>query len=323
MDVKQHHSSHNYPCPRCGYDLSGVVDSWTEQCPVEGVCSECGLKLKWRNLLDPSLAQTSRFFESQHRWWLKDVVTTAIKSLRPKRFWRWADMSYAINAQRAALAACFGTLTYTLILVPFVAILMTVAIVFVKKHGAQVQSSYTSTFTQHARDLLFGWSDATAMLLVPALLLVPAVFASMILTTVVTLMILNDSFKTAHVRKVHLVRLAIYPFVGLPLICVPLIVWWLVAWTINQMNASWWYSPLRPSNVPGVLFRTDWIEPALFTTETGMLAAWFTLNLKYFLGDYLRLPNSWRDSVVLCILSFLIGAPVSVIALAVIVHSLL
>ena len=37
-------------CPRCGYDLSGETEGWTERCPTAGTCPECGLGLSWREV---------------------------------------------------------------------------------------------------------------------------------------------------------------------------------------------------------------------------------------------------------------------------------
>jgi len=34
-------------CPHCGYDLSGGAAAWGESCPLEGVCSECGRRIRW------------------------------------------------------------------------------------------------------------------------------------------------------------------------------------------------------------------------------------------------------------------------------------
>jgi hypothetical protein len=38
-------------CPRCGYDLSGVIESLQEPRPETGTCSECGLEIDWADLL--------------------------------------------------------------------------------------------------------------------------------------------------------------------------------------------------------------------------------------------------------------------------------
>ena len=38
-------------CPRCGYDLRGALETWKRKCPINGVCTECGLKFEWGELL--------------------------------------------------------------------------------------------------------------------------------------------------------------------------------------------------------------------------------------------------------------------------------
>ena len=38
-------------CPRCGYDLRGVVATWAEACPLQSTCSECGLALEWSEVV--------------------------------------------------------------------------------------------------------------------------------------------------------------------------------------------------------------------------------------------------------------------------------
>lgn len=50
-------------CPRCGYDQSGAVTSWTECCPVEGTCPECGIRFAWADLFDPSRLDIVWFVE--------------------------------------------------------------------------------------------------------------------------------------------------------------------------------------------------------------------------------------------------------------------
>ena len=49
-------------CPRCGYDLSGIVASWKDACPLTGICSECVLEFQCRYLLDPRFKIKPWFF---------------------------------------------------------------------------------------------------------------------------------------------------------------------------------------------------------------------------------------------------------------------
>ena len=46
-------TTHAAKCPRCGYDLRGAIETWREQCPLTGRCNECGLDIKWAEVLHP------------------------------------------------------------------------------------------------------------------------------------------------------------------------------------------------------------------------------------------------------------------------------
>lgn len=34
-------------CPRCGYDLRGLIAAWTDRCPRRECCTECGFEIDW------------------------------------------------------------------------------------------------------------------------------------------------------------------------------------------------------------------------------------------------------------------------------------
>jgi hypothetical protein len=77
-------------CPRCGYDQSGEVAAWTDRCPVESRCSECGRHFRWAVVFDPTRTTLRWSFEhARHpiglipRWFL-----TVAKAARPKVYWR-------------------------------------------------------------------------------------------------------------------------------------------------------------------------------------------------------------------------------------------
>lgn len=73
-------------CPRCGYDFTGTVVTWTTSCPLDGRCTECGYELNWSEV----------FVASEHPWlfeyhWrrnpIRRLVLTILNALRPRRFW--------------------------------------------------------------------------------------------------------------------------------------------------------------------------------------------------------------------------------------------
>ncbi len=82
--------AHPPSCPRCGYDLTGVVTSWAESCPLEGVCSECGLGFLWHDVVRADTLVVDGFvehavgFRQRFRWSWRTWGWT----LWPARFWR-------------------------------------------------------------------------------------------------------------------------------------------------------------------------------------------------------------------------------------------
>ena len=74
----------NAACPRCGYELRGIVDSWTESCPLLGVCSECGLEFKWSEVFCPDKYEPVWCVEFRTAGWLpRSALKTLMMSLRP------------------------------------------------------------------------------------------------------------------------------------------------------------------------------------------------------------------------------------------------
>jgi len=100
-------------CPRCGYDLRGLVATWADRCPLEGVCSECGLNLRWAEVLLPEKFEPPWCVEFSPGGWriFLACARTFLWSFRPWTFWRRLKMSQPIRWRRLAvyllfLAAC-------------------------------------------------------------------------------------------------------------------------------------------------------------------------------------------------------------------------
>lgn len=75
-------------CPRCGYDLSGIVDSWQASCPVEGICSECGHEFDWKDAYDNLYRLRRWFFEVCPSYRFDRVCVTWVRALWPPCFWK-------------------------------------------------------------------------------------------------------------------------------------------------------------------------------------------------------------------------------------------
>lgn len=90
------------PCPACGYDLSGIAASWTDRCPMEGVCSECGGAVRWGEVLAPRAVELPWFVEQGGGLWKRAMGTWAV-ALAPWRFWRGVGQVESVSWVRMAL----------------------------------------------------------------------------------------------------------------------------------------------------------------------------------------------------------------------------
>lgn len=55
--------AHQPICPKCGYDQSGEIATWESQCPVQGICPECGLEFTWTEVFHPLIHDLSWYIE--------------------------------------------------------------------------------------------------------------------------------------------------------------------------------------------------------------------------------------------------------------------
>lgn len=99
---------HPPSCPRCGYDQSGVMASWTDSCPLHGTCSECGLGFEWRNILNPLFTLPPWSFEHAPAWSLSALARTAVRTLMPQNLWSQLRMEHPIHARRLIELAVLG-----------------------------------------------------------------------------------------------------------------------------------------------------------------------------------------------------------------------
>jgi hypothetical protein len=90
-------------CPRCGYDQSGEVAAWTDQCPLRGLCPECGTGFAWADLFDPARQDIRWLVEHAPdlRGRAGRTVPTLWRMAWPWVFWRRVDI-HARTAPRAA-----------------------------------------------------------------------------------------------------------------------------------------------------------------------------------------------------------------------------
>ncbi|MEN0021513.1 MAG: hypothetical protein AAF747_11605 [Planctomycetota bacterium] len=90
-------------CPRCGYDLGGEVAAWdrreTNDCPLRGMCSECGYEFAWRDVLNEQYRALGPFVEHARGWrsFLWRSWKTLLWVLWPPLFWKRVQMHHRVR----------------------------------------------------------------------------------------------------------------------------------------------------------------------------------------------------------------------------------
>jgi len=107
----------NAQCPRCGYDLRGVMSLWEASCPLMGKCSECGLDYEWAIVSQPEKYEPGWCVEFSPGWLSvpKSAFKTFCCSFVPWYFWSRLHMSYSLRLGR--LLAYLGFLLFPILLV--------------------------------------------------------------------------------------------------------------------------------------------------------------------------------------------------------------
>lgn len=96
-----------YICGRCGYELTGVIDSWETECPLEGQCSECGSEFRWRDIFHIDRLNKRWLVEhaSTRMGLIKRIPTTIGMAALPWFFWLRLSMQAQIDLRRAVIAS--------------------------------------------------------------------------------------------------------------------------------------------------------------------------------------------------------------------------
>src|ERR1044071_7810451 len=90
-------------CPRCDYDLAGMIASWTDSCPMEARCSECGLLFRTAHVLSPTLLGPAWSFEHGPRVMAGRWVRTSRVALFPARLCRELRIDHRLRLPRLLL----------------------------------------------------------------------------------------------------------------------------------------------------------------------------------------------------------------------------
>ncbi|MEM7228232.1 MAG: hypothetical protein AAF432_05375 [Planctomycetota bacterium] len=88
-------------CPRCGYALNGQIAAWTDQCPLDGTCAECGLEFAWGDLLTNRLHTPKWCIEfGRKRSIPLRLLGTLMMMCWPWKFWKDLKLEHAIRPAR-------------------------------------------------------------------------------------------------------------------------------------------------------------------------------------------------------------------------------
>lgn len=262
-------------CPRCGYELTGTVQTWIEACPLEGVCSECGLTLDWRRVLNPIYGQPRWFAENINRPLWRTWLPTAARSLWPPGFWRDVRMEYPIQGARlmAFLAA-------TVVFVHFVAY---------AKAGAQHLMGGPLLVSPYG--VIWNWNWYRFPPTVPS-----ALFASVwLMTAPLAYLLLTDTLRQSRVKVAHLWRGLVYGLTGLGAV--------LLATTVLSaadavIRSTWGPNPFFGRDIYGWLF--------------AVLVCWHLVFWYPFTARYLRLGQPVLTATLMLVVSGLFAAIVAV-----------
>ncbi len=301
-------------CPRCGYQQRGIIEAWREHCPLEGVCTECGLVFEWRNVLIPSLDPPPWCIE-YGRWkkvpWR--VARTIGLTFRPWKFWSGLQMHHPIRPGRLLLYPVGLALFCYLLIAIATGLGMVLAMVDSAQSGFTVrfpQALYAVLhavvlpFSDHAYDFLSPpqgrWftgesaADISHELLSSGPLWI-TIFACAHFLAAAGFALLPLSRRKAKVRWAHIGRAAVY---GLGLIPVAIFFFLLIGLlalagdlTIVSVSHLWY----------------GWRGPTGFAHLSGFCIL-FLLHVVWWsfaTSRYMKMPHGWGVGLSVMVISLL------------------
>jgi|GEM_PF-2128508 len=285
-------------CPRCGYDLTGQVDSWAEVCPLRGLCSECGLRLEYGAILNWTRAQKWQFFEIAESGLARTFFITTRRAVRPHRFWNWVRMEHPPNLFRMWAGAIFGCLTLYVPLALVWAVVLAVVQylpLFLKRQPVYYRfdlfKRLTSNFL-HAMlpgEQSFYFSGPLKPLWVYVVL---GAFVTFL--TPLCFLCLPDTLRAAKVRRMHLVRITAWSTLAIPLLLQSLHGFSLVLQAIEYI-----FRPYQQGVVYS--FARDH-ESRVFL---GLLILWLFGWWFFACRDYLKLPRAIAIAAAMIVMALL------------------
>jgi hypothetical protein len=295
-------------CPRCGYDLTGLVGSWQDSCPLEAPCSECGLEIELRWVLNGRLRAEAEFFETAPYRPRQALVVTARRAVRPWVFWRWVRMEHEPRPGRMLAGAVLSLLLLEACIGAATALLVGLLRIFVElTRNYPYMSSVWRSLVMDVEGYLLpiggGWlgePDSSGALLVVALM------AQLAMPW--TFLLLPMTLRRARVRRVHLVRIWAWSYVGLP-VAIVLVSAPSFVYSVVMQVASYIYPGPWAYNVQMRVYEI--VHPREHLLLFGLVLAWTLLWWGFALGRYLKLPRAWLVAAVMEVLALVVAVLVS------------
>jgi hypothetical protein len=284
-------------CPRCGYDVSGVVPTWSDSCPLQGRCSECGLVYEWVDIFRPERIYPTWSFEHARSRRVRALMQTTWRVFVPGRLWQEMRLAAPVRVRRL-----IALVALSLLLAHGAAVLVRLSLSW----GELWKTSYTWTGSG-TRVLIttFEWDALQSMVFWPYVrwwdrlvgplgLIVLAWWA----LSPLPYFVLYQTMAKAKVRRSHLVRAWGYSAV---------VVSGILLADITLMGVQAYRARAGASPMEAIVWLA--VGSCLSLAASAWLFRWW----KLFTREYLKLPRSGLITVVMLSISLLAALVVSMI----------
>ncbi len=120
-------------CPRCGYDQSGLIATWTESCPLAALCTECGYSFDPCDAIHPTRKRLPWLYEHARHWWsVRAWWRTVLMLLWPPLFWKRVRPEHEVRVGRLGL----------LTLLPVAAVFVSLVVLNLAEHITSGRTHY-------------------------------------------------------------------------------------------------------------------------------------------------------------------------------------
>jgi hypothetical protein len=296
-------------CPRCGYDLSGVTASWTQSCPLDGVCSECGLAFEWRFVLDPHIVGPSWSVEhwrkgEERAALIRRVLGTWLRVFVPGRLWRSLAMHNRVRLGALLAASASGAVLTYIVISPVAIGIRTLLYEWELSVKGPYRVAPMPLWRTTASVVLWPLTDVNGghnWFLWPDLLWLATWFALMPLCFV----IFRRTLRASRVRPVHIVRISLYGAMSWPLVLMvyAILIVDLQMLAEDLLNGGWWSA----YGVGG----SDRSGAAAAMTGVVLIGGWYCVFWWRAIGRYLKLRHPLLTALATTIISLLGGVILS------------